>query len=162
MDGLVGYATITVNATRRRVLLPCRRSLQLLPTLGTAAQNDVEPSIVTFNQLRIGNRQQWLTSICHNEALRVIASSLHGFLLGNGTHRILRATGIAPGALRFVLEDMAHVACFDRGRANRTSEQQSDTASLQRLCCTRRRTSQAYHRLLCRLDPHLHHLRYSN
>jgi hypothetical protein len=47
---LVGYATITVNATRR-VLLPCRRSLQLWPTFGTAAQNDVEPSIGTFNQL---------------------------------------------------------------------------------------------------------------
>jgi hypothetical protein len=47
---LVGYATITVNATRR-VLLPCRRSLQLLPTFGKAAQNDVEQSIGTFNQL---------------------------------------------------------------------------------------------------------------
>ena len=122
MDGLVGYATITVNATRRRVLLPCRRSLQLLPTLGTAAQNDVEPSMVTFNQLRISNRQQWLSSTCRNETARVTTSSLHIFLVANGTYRILRATGIAPGALRFVLEDMAQVACFDRGRAIRASE----------------------------------------
>jgi len=122
IDALVGYATITVNATRRRVLLPCRRSLQLLPTLGKAAQNDVEPSIVTFNQLRIGIRQQWLTSTCHNEPARVFASSHHDVLVANGTHRILWATGIAPGALRFVLEDMAQVACFDRGRATRASE----------------------------------------
>ena len=80
IDALVGYATITVNATRRRVLLPCRRSRQLLPTFGKAAQNDVGPSIVTFNQLRIGNRRQWLTSTCHNEATCVTASSLHYFL----------------------------------------------------------------------------------
>jgi hypothetical protein len=70
---LVGYATIRVNATRRRVLLPYRRSLQLLPMFGTAAQNDVELHSVLSISWRIDESDLFRYATAKRTRVPVIA-----------------------------------------------------------------------------------------
>ena len=61
-----GLCDRAVNATRRRVLLPCRRSLQLLPTLGNAAQNDVGMS-TDISQAQDSTIHRVAISPCHDQ-----------------------------------------------------------------------------------------------